>query len=268
MTKKLLMQSDDYGITDAVSAGIREAIRFGLIRNTGMFVNMPASVKAAQDIRDMDVCLGIDINYVCGRPVSDPEKIPHMVDENGMFFSSGTVSRRSQLISMDELGLISTFAEDPYPYEEILLETENQVKRFIELTGKKPEYMHPHSLLTPNCVKAAKEVANQYGIMHSLDMMHRCKILPHTFDGFKGNTLDEQLAFDAEKNILENGLPAVREGDTCYFICHCGYNDYELFTYTTLTLRRIRDLYAMRSEKVKNYIQENEIELITYRNLI
>ena len=61
MTKRLLMQSDDYGITGAVSAGIRTAIEFGLIRNTGLFVNMPASEKAARDILAEDVCRGIDI---------------------------------------------------------------------------------------------------------------------------------------------------------------------------------------------------------------
>ena len=77
---KLLIQSDDYGITDGVSAGIIKAIEFGLVKNTGMFVNMPSSLNAAKAIKNIDVCLGIDINYVCGKPVTDPSLIPHMVD--------------------------------------------------------------------------------------------------------------------------------------------------------------------------------------------
>ena len=39
-----------------------------------------------------DVCLGIDINYVCGKPVSDPARVPHMVDEKGDFISSGKMA--------------------------------------------------------------------------------------------------------------------------------------------------------------------------------
>ena len=114
MGKRLLMQSDDYGISDAVSAGIRSAVRFGLIRNTGMFVNMDSSARAAEDIR---------------------------------------------------------------------------------------------------------------------------------------------------------GLPSMKEGETRCFICHCGYVDYELFSRTTLTLRRVKDLYAMRSEKLAEYLEKHKIERITYRDL-
>ncbi|MBR4162023.1 MAG: ChbG/HpnK family deacetylase [Solobacterium sp.] len=267
MTKRLLMQSDDYGITDAVSIGILKAIDFGLIKNTGMFVNMPSSAKAAEMLKDKGVCFGIDINYVCGKPVSNPEDVPHLVDEKGNFYSSGTMAKRSKLLRMDALGLISYFEEDPYPYEEIYRETENQVKRFMELTGKKPEYIHPHSLMSENCYRAAHEVAKKYDILHTLDMMHQYRILPGTFDGTKGNTVDAQMEYDVSGNLLENALPTMKEDETCYFICHCGYADYDLFQYTSLTLRRVKDLHAMTDEKVKEYIRRNNIQLITYRDL-
>ena len=43
MNTKLLVQSDDYGISPAVSAGIIYGITHGIIRNNGAFVNMPWS---------------------------------------------------------------------------------------------------------------------------------------------------------------------------------------------------------------------------------
>ena len=70
--KRILFQSDDYGITQAVSEGILRGIREGIIRNTGLFVNLDCSAWAAEKIKDVDVCLGVDINYVAGKPVSDP----------------------------------------------------------------------------------------------------------------------------------------------------------------------------------------------------
>ena len=267
MTKRLLMQSDDYGITDGVSAGIRRAIEYGLIRNTGMFVNMPCAARAAEEIRDMDVCLGIDINYVCGRPVSDPSQVPHLINGQGYFRSSGEVTSNNKRIGIDELGLITYFEKDPYPYEEILLETENQVKRFIELNGKLPEYIHPHSLMSENCYKAAKATADKYGIIHTLDMMHCYRILPGTFDGTKDSTAETQMEYDVAGNLLNRAIPLICEGETCYFICHCGYVDYDLFKNTTLTLRRVKDLAAMTDDRVKKCIEDNGVTLITYREL-
>ena len=211
MGKRLLMQSDDYGITAGVSAGIRSAIEFGLIKNTGLFVNMEASARAVEDLKGMDVCLGIDINYVCGRPISDPALVPHMVDAEGRFISSSRMAARSSLLKMDSLGLISYFSKDPYPYEEILLETENQVLRFMELTGKKPEYLHPHSLMSENCYRAARKVAGKYGIFHTLDMMRQYRILPGTFDGTKGASVEAQMEYDVEGNLLHCALPSIQE---------------------------------------------------------
>ncbi len=267
MAKRLLMQSDDYGMTDAVSAGIRSAIEFGLIKNTGLFVNMASSERAVRDLEGTDICLGIDINYVCGCPVSDPADVPHLVDERRRFVSSSAMAARNKLVKMDDLGLISTFEEDPYPYEEILLETENQVKRFIDLTGKKPEYMHLHSLTTDNCYRAAREVAAKYGLFHSVDMMHQYRLLPGTFGGSKGKTLESQMDYDVLGNLLNNALPTMQEDETCYFICHCGYVDQELFRQSSLTLRRAKDLDAVRSPLLKRYIEDHGIELITYRDL-
>ena len=44
---KLLTQSDDYGFTRGVACGILDAIEDGVVRNAGLFVNMPESERAA-----------------------------------------------------------------------------------------------------------------------------------------------------------------------------------------------------------------------------
>ena len=49
---KLLTQSDDYGFTRGVTCGILDAIENGVVRNTGLFVNMPESEHAASFFQD------------------------------------------------------------------------------------------------------------------------------------------------------------------------------------------------------------------------
>ena len=82
---KLIIQSDDFGITEAVSCGIIKGIREGMITCTGLFSNMPASAFAAELVRPYDVCLGQDINIVAGRPCADPARLTSMVQPDGTF---------------------------------------------------------------------------------------------------------------------------------------------------------------------------------------
>lgn len=265
--KRLLFQSDDYGITRAVSDGILRGVQEGIIRNTGLFVNMESSAYAADRMKNVEVCLGIDINFVAGRPVSNPKDIPHMVNSQGEFYSSAELLKKHKLTGRE--GLVSIFEEDPYPYEEALLETENQVKRFQELTGKMPGYIHPHSVMTPNTVSAIREMAKKYGMCYSMDILEEkgCTTLSGGAADLKGLSMETQMATSIEKELLETALPTLKEGETRNYICHCGYADAELFKLSSLTLRRMLDLEAALSKDVIRYIKENQIELITYQDL-
>ena len=87
---KLIIQSDDLGITEAVSCGIARAAREGAITCTGLFSNMPAAPFAVELMKPYpQICLGEDINLVAGRPCADPEKVPSLVQKNGLFLTSG-----------------------------------------------------------------------------------------------------------------------------------------------------------------------------------
>ena len=48
---------------------------------------------------------------------------------------------------------------------------------------------------------------------------------------------------------------------------HCGYVDQELFPVTTYTMIRTMDLAAVTGERFKNWLKENNVELISYRDL-
>ncbi len=265
--KKLLFQSDDYGISRGVTAGILDGIANGIIKNTGLFVNMQHSDEAAAKIRDIDVCLGIDINLVAGKPVSDPALVPHLLDESGNFRSSKQILQQNRLMYSE--GFISRFEDDPYPYEEVLIETENQLKKFVQLVGRLPEYFHAHSLCTPNTDQAARKVAEKYGIYRSFQMINdlNCDHLPCSVGAIKGASLEDQLAMDIEQDLLSVSLPSLKENRVGYYVCHCGYVDDELFDHTSLTVRRLKDLAGAMSPLVKEYIEANGIQLITYRDL-
>lgn len=265
--KKLLVQSDDYGMTYGVVDGTIRAIKDGVVRNTGLFVNMKCSEYAAQQIKNVDVCLGIDINLLSGRPVSDPRLIPHLVNEDGRFKSSRQLLKENVLLSTEKY--IYNFENDPFVYEETLIETENQVKRFIELLGKKPEYINSHSISTVNSEEAAKEIAIKYGIARRSSELYFndfYKDLAYNGDYYP-STLEEQLKMDYKDFLLKTALPSIKDGEIAFFGCHCGYIDKDLFGETSLTVQRMNDVACAVDEDVIDYIDKNGIQLITYRDL-
>ena len=78
---KILVQSDDYGFTRGVIAGMVDAFERGIITSTGLFANMPCCEEAVKRIQAYPhICLGIDINVTSGPCVSDPQSLPTLVN--------------------------------------------------------------------------------------------------------------------------------------------------------------------------------------------
>ena len=84
---KLLVQSDDYGISKAQAHGCIEGIRNGLIRNTGFFTNMPWAEECAEWIRLYlnQIAFGIDLNITTGKSVLPHPQIPTITIEDNSF---------------------------------------------------------------------------------------------------------------------------------------------------------------------------------------
>ena len=175
--------------------------------------------------------------------------------------------KNNKLVSIGEFGIVSVFENDPYPLAEIYLETENQVKKFIELVGRPPEYIHMHSVVTPNALQAAIQVAEAYNIYHSSSLMREYQAVPGTFDSGNLSSIESQLEYNVLENLLTRDLPSLKQDETYYFICHGGYVDSDLLQYSSLTLRRALDLATLLDSRLAEYINNEEIELITYRDL-
>lgn len=248
--KKILIKADDYGFTEAVSLGILLAHKNGIVKNTGMMVNMPAAVQAAEWIRNYpELCLGLHINLIVGTPCCDLNKIPSLIDTNGKFISSKV--RRAEIAQ----GI------DPFILEETLNECVAQVKRFIELNGHKPEYIEAHAVSSPTIQKAIVEVAYEYGI----------EILPHhqpsewTVPQFKSDHYEfykKQLPYS---EYFDNRLDL--NSDQVLFVLHPGFVDEELLRNSSLTLERTKDYEMMIDPKVKAVLLKKGFKIISFREL-
>lgn len=265
--KRLLLQSDDYGMTYGVTEGTIHAIRNGFLKNTGMFVNMGSSAYAAERIRDLDVCLGIDINLACGKPVSDPSLLPHLLGQDGRFRSSRQILKENKLLKTERY--LYYFENDPYDYEEALQETRAQVERFIELNGKLPEYINAHSIMTENTEKAAVKVKEEFGIKgHSSLFYFGNDAIDLSYNGdYQVMSVEQQIGLDMKEIIIRKVLPSIEEEKISFFCCHCAFIDKDLLKESSYTFQRMNDTALICDEDVRKAIIENDIRLITYRDI-
>ncbi len=124
--KKLIVNADDYGMNEGVSRGILAASAAGSVRSTTAMTNCPDFERAMDDVKSAgcDIDVGMHLNLTWGRPLSNPDKIPTLVDDAGVFLRRGALLRKSLLgeISEDEI------------YRELRLQCERLLGRLGSIT--------------------------------------------------------------------------------------------------------------------------------------
>lgn len=261
---RLLITSDDFGITDSVSCGILKAIREGVMTQTGLFTNLPGSAWAAQTLIEEfpDFCLGEDFNLVCGQPVTNSGLIPSLVQTNGALMTSG-MHRELDKIRPDHIA-----------YEDAYLEMENQLQKFIEYTGKNPCYLQGHSYGTKATRQAMRDLGQKYNIPLLSDMLAQyhlpsgAQCAPWNVKPFD---LTKQLASNPLRSFLTGELEyletAVKENGTTHIHVHAGFVDEDLFRRSSYTIIRMKELDFLCSPEFKTWLKLNQVQLIDCRDL-
>ena len=135
MSKFLIVNSDDFGMSEGVSRGILEGHHKGIITSTTTMMNMPAAEAAINQALETapDLALGIHFTLSFGQPLSPAEAIPSLVETDGRF----PQSYQALMAKMPH-----------YNYEEIKRELTAQFERFRQIVGKLPTHLDSHHGVT------------------------------------------------------------------------------------------------------------------------
>ena len=255
---KFLVQSDDYGMTMSQSYGCINAIINGIVRNTGIFINMPWANEAFEVIKPLldKIAFGIDLNLSTGPSVLDKEIIPSLVHENGYFLTS------SENRDLDN----ESNHYDHLDYEEVYKEFDAQIKKYIKIVGKKPDYLHNHAYVTETINRVTQNLSNKYTIPYASEIWKKFDMIPKSGWYLFPPTLENQLNSNLESFILSDGL-GVLDKEYSTLVCHVGYLDKKVFEMSSFNIYRAIDLEGVTSSNVIEWIDKNNIELITYNDL-
>ena len=148
--KKLIVNADDFGLTEGVNRAIIEGHLHGIVTSAALMVNMWAFEQAVELAKQYPpLGVGIHLTLAVGIPVLEPEQVPSLVNDIGYFW------KRSELIRRLFLNKISL--------AEVESELTAQVEKFLN-SGLKPTHLnsdqHFHVLpgICEIVVKLAKEL--------------------------------------------------------------------------------------------------------------
>jgi len=84
-TKRLIVNADDFGLTQGVSRGILEAGRTGIVTSTTLLVNREIPPAQLEELQASGLGVGVHLNLTLGAPVSSPRRVSSLVDAEGRF---------------------------------------------------------------------------------------------------------------------------------------------------------------------------------------
>jgi len=70
MTRRLIVNADDFGLTSGVSAGILAAHRHGIVSSTTVLATAAIDAESVRALRDSGLGVGLHVNLTLGRPLS------------------------------------------------------------------------------------------------------------------------------------------------------------------------------------------------------
>lgn len=290
--KQLIVNADDFGLTENVNRGILDAHREGIVTSTTLLANgMAFEAAAAASKRFPRLGIGVHLNLTEGMPVADASHIRTLVDRGGR-------------LHMSPARLWAGIVTGQVSLSDIEFELRAQVSKVIR-AGIRPTHFdgHKHIHVLPRVSEIVIRLAHEFHIpavrcpmeqnahasgplrnwrfsristlkqyLVSRAVYDRARSFRKQLaragllspDNFFGISLTGFLDASATRHVLEN-LPR----GTSELMCHPGYRDVELErTGTRLLTQRETEIQGLTAVSVKNLVRAGGIRLWNYKALV
>jgi predicted glycoside hydrolase/deacetylase ChbG (UPF0249 family) len=251
---KLIVNADDFGYTERISAGIVRAHRGGVVTATTLMTNAPHTEEAARLARETpSLDVGVHLVLTFNRPSGDVARLRTLVDEDGRFF------RPTELMSRD------------IDREEALTEYRAQYDRARELLRREPTHLDSHHWVHdhPALEWAIGELARETGAasrIHSDAQRDRLRArgvrTPDHFARefqYEGKVGVEQLLVLLERLSARSGVTEL--------MCHPGESDPALVERSGYARERATELATLTDPRVRATVKDLGITLATFAEL-
>ncbi len=290
--RRLIINADDFGLTEGVNRAILEGHRRGVITSTTLMANGNRFVSAARSAHSApELSIGCHVVLVDGEPLLPKGEVRSLLAEN----SNGAARLRNGFLEL---------ARDNFRHRiqpgEVEAEAAAQI-RALQSAGISVSHVdtHKHAHMLPSICNAVlraaracgvKAVRNPFVPLKPLAFAHllrrpklwtrytEVKLLRRYESQFHEMVSSEgMVTTDGSFGVLVTGaldeslfeaiIGSIPEG-TWEFVCHPGYNDDELDgVRTRLRSSREKELVVLTSDRARDLLTKHGIELISYHQL-
>ncbi|MHB0871529.1 MAG: carbohydrate deacetylase [Chloroflexota bacterium] len=274
----LIVNADDFGISEGVNRGIVEAHLHGILTSTTVMANMPAFDHAVElKHRHPTLAVGVHLNLTAGKPILPPSSVPDLVDGEGHFLRGDRFLLRLSLGRID--------------LRQVEAELSAQLERALG-AALSPDHLdshhhvHAHPLLQPMALRIALRHGLEaircpvdLGLRGGGSATARLKAVGlsglgellrrrarragiATPDHFRGLALGMGFS-TADLRRLFSELP---DGST-ELMCHPGYPDRELERQTSYCAGRASELEALLEPTHRQLLEPRGVKLGSYSDI-
>lgn len=277
MSRKLIVNADDFGRSRGTSEGILRAHRNGIVTSTTAMMNLPGVTHDLEYVQREapQLALGVHLTFTAGRPLLPPEWVPSLIDAHGHFLSQEVILSNPMRLNLDELkaelkAQIATFRNalghlpdhldahhfvhvHPYLFR-VYLELAEDFKRPIRVPfPRQPTPIDQVPALIMDVSPATLESLLQANWQMLSEVA--IKSTDHFSPAFYGaNAGVEQLL-----NLLDNLPDGVTE-----LMTHPGLADEALKTESSYNVEREKELAVLTDPQVSKRLEQLGIELVTF----
>ncbi len=279
MTKQLIVNADDYGMTAGVSAGIRHAHLHGILTSTTALMTRPnvetELLTATTECPKLG--LGVHLNLTSGLPILHPDHVPSLMNMRDL--NDHGLHKIELIVQLD--------------IHEVEREWRAQIDKFIHVTGHAPDHLDSHhhsSYFTPELCALMLTLAREYHCpirtpLPSIDdagdvfdqlptpeLVARAKqevtqLLRESIDvrkpdRFLHSFYDETVTQEVLLSLIDSITDGVTE-----LMTHPGQHDDDLTSFSVYNAPRVRELELLTDPVVIDRVKANGIELISFGKL-
>lgn len=247
----VIVNADDFGMSDSVCAGITKAIRSGCVTATSAMVCVPgATDRIARWSERIPGCIGAHLQLTSGRPILPASEVPSLVKANGLF----PVSRKEVRAPIRA---------------EVIAEWEAQIEVLVRL-GIHPTHIdsHHHVHGLPEVRGAYYEIVSQRGVpARSVDpeMTERLRGLgvPCTGKSLLG-WFGGELSVSRLLAVIRDGVQGCADGCVVEVMSHPGLVDDELRRVSRYVEERETELAVLCDPRLREALQAESISLCNF----
>ena len=247
MTRRLIVNADDWGLTRGVSEGILTAHRHGIVTSTTVLVTAPLDRALVARLLDCGLGVGLHENLTLGAPLTRGRSL---VDGNGRFVRDARQAAARAVPA------------------EVRAEVEAQVARFESTFKRRPTHLdtHHHVGLHPPVREVVLDVARALGVaVRSQNAEARARARTarlRTPDHFFGESGPD--AYWSPARTLHH-LRALPDG-VSEFMCHPGWFDADL-AYSRYGRQRETELIGLGTAPARAAASALGVVLATFADL-